>query len=141
MKNNISQHLLMMMQVNDFDPCSNNYVQTYLNLKEVQAALHVNPTVCGQTEWMGSPMTVLPTIQELIGSGISLWLYRPWYSDEEVGGYVAGYIGLKFATVRGAGHEVPIRKYMGIMCYFHSSLKEIYIVLHPCTQRKVINPI
>lgn len=37
-------------QVYEFDPCSDNYVNTYLNLEEVQAALHVKPTqwsACG----------------------------------------------------------------------------------------------
>ncbi|RXH72733.1 hypothetical protein DVH24_012417 [Malus domestica] len=36
--------------VDDFDPCSDNYVETYLNLPEVQAALRVIPTewsACG----------------------------------------------------------------------------------------------
>lgn len=34
--------------------------------------------------------------------------FRPWYSSpDEVGGYVVQYDGLTFATVRGAGHEVP----------------------------------
>ena len=34
--------------------------------------------------------------------------FRPWYSSPgEVGGYVIMYEGLVFATVRGAGHEVP----------------------------------
>jgi len=125
--------------VYEFDPCSDNYVNTYLNLEEVQAALHVKPTqwsACGDVGWTDSPMTILPTIQELIASGIRLWIYsgdvdsvvavtttryaintlnletqtpfRPWYSSpDEVGGYVVQYDGLTFATVRGAGHEVP----------------------------------
>ncbi|KAE9458532.1 hypothetical protein C3L33_09576, partial [Rhododendron williamsianum] len=33
--------------------------------------------------------------------------WRPWYSNEEVGGYVVGYKGLVLTTVRGAGHTVP----------------------------------
>ncbi|KAK2388597.1 serine carboxypeptidase [Trifolium repens] len=33
--------------------------------------------------------------------------WRPWYSGKEVGGYVVGYKGLTFVTVRGAGHLVP----------------------------------
>lgn len=28
----------------DFDPCSDNYVEAYLNLAEVQSALHARPT-------------------------------------------------------------------------------------------------
>lgn len=79
---------------------------------------------------------MLPSIQQLISSGVSTWLYsgdidavcpvtstlysldilglkinsswRAWYSDDgEVGGYVVEYKGLIFATVRGAGHMVP----------------------------------
>ncbi|KAG2491396.1 hypothetical protein HYH03_010187 [Edaphochlamys debaryana] len=33
--------------------------------------------------------------------------WRPWYSEGQVGGYIVGYEGLTFATVRGAGHMVP----------------------------------
>ncbi|CAL2234227.1 unnamed protein product [Prunus armeniaca] len=124
--------------VNGFDPCSDYYVDTYLNLAEVQAALHVKPTNwsgCGGVGWTDSPTTMLPTIKQLTASGISLWMYsgdtdgrvpftssryalntlklplqtawRPWYSNTEVGGYVAGYEGLTLATIRGAGHMVP----------------------------------
>ncbi|WJX38962.1 calponin [Trifolium repens] len=85
--------------------------------------------------WNDSPLTVLPTIKYLIDSGIKLWIYsgdtdarvpvttsryaintfklpinsawRPWYSGKEIGGYVVGYKGLTFVTVRGAGHLVP----------------------------------
>ncbi|KAL6216545.1 hypothetical protein ACLB2K_009768 [Fragaria x ananassa] len=123
----------------EFDPCSDEYVEAYLNLAEVQAALHVKPTqwtACGGVGWTDSPETILPTIQSLIETGIRVWIYsgdtdarvpvtasrysintlnlpvetpwRPWNSTpDEVGGYVVGYKGLTFATVRGAGHKVP----------------------------------
>ncbi|KMT05004.1 hypothetical protein BVRB_7g171640 [Beta vulgaris subsp. vulgaris] len=121
-----------------YDPCSSNYVDTYLNSKDVQKALHVKPTKwlsCSLFEWQDSPSTVLPVIQKLIASNISVWVYsgdvdgrvpvtsskyslktlklpiktawRPWYSDHQIGGYVVGYEGLVFVTVRGAGHLVP----------------------------------
>jgi len=125
--------------VYEFDPCSDNYVNTYLNLPEVQAALHARPTqwsACGNVGYTDRARTVLPIIQDLIASGIRVWIYsgdvdsvvavtttryaintlnlktktpfRAWYSsDGEVGGYVIVYDGLVFATVRGAGHEVP----------------------------------
>ncbi|KAF7137829.1 hypothetical protein RHSIM_Rhsim07G0231200 [Rhododendron simsii] len=124
--------------VNDFDPCSDNYVASYLNLPEVQKALHtINTTwsACSHVGWTDSPSTILPTIKQLIDSGLRLWVYsgdidgrvpitssrysintfklpvetawRPWYSNEEVGGYVVGYKGLVLTTVRGAGHTVP----------------------------------
>ncbi|KAL6216543.1 hypothetical protein ACLB2K_009766 [Fragaria x ananassa] len=95
--------------VNDFDPCSDNYVQTYLNLKEVQAALHVKPTVwraCSGDRDLLVSVTATPyAINTLNLTTETAW--RPWYSGEEVGGYVVGYKGLTFATVRGASHEVP----------------------------------
>ncbi|KAH9692625.1 Carboxypeptidase [Citrus sinensis] len=124
--------------ISEYDPCSDKYVNSYLNLAEVQAALHAkhtNWTTCGDLRWTDSPSTVLPTIQQLIASGIRVWIYSgdtdgrvpvtssrysinalnlpvetawyPWYTDGEVGGYVLGYKGVVFTTVRGAGHMVP----------------------------------
>ncbi|XP_062020307.1 serine carboxypeptidase 1-like [Rosa rugosa] len=124
--------------VNSFDPCSDKYVEDYLNLAEVKAALHVKPTnwtACSGIGWTDGPTTILPRIKQLIASGMSLWIYsgdtdasvpgtssrysinrlklpiekpwRPWNANGEVGGYVIGYRGLTFATVRGAGHMVP----------------------------------
>lgn len=46
-KFDISWHFIIIMykQVNNFDPCSDYYVQSYLNLPEVQKALHtINTT-------------------------------------------------------------------------------------------------
>uniref|UniRef100_A0A0E0KEH1 Carboxypeptidase n=1 Tax=Oryza punctata TaxID=4537 RepID=A0A0E0KEH1_ORYPU len=85
--------------------------------------------------WKDSPETMLPSIKTLISSGTRIWLYsgdmdavcsvtstqyaldilglpvetswRPWRINNEVAGYVVGYRGLVFATVRGAGHMVP----------------------------------
>lgn len=86
--------------------------------------------------WLDSPSTVLPLIKELMASNIRVWIYsgdidgrvpvtstrystnqlmlltkerwHPWYIGNEVGGYRMTYHGnLTFATVRGAGHEVP----------------------------------
>uniref|UniRef100_A0A5B7A3C7 Carboxypeptidase n=1 Tax=Davidia involucrata TaxID=16924 RepID=A0A5B7A3C7_DAVIN len=124
--------------VKDFDPCSDNYIHSYLNLAEVQKAFHARNTSwssCSGLEWTDSPTTILPTIKQLIASGISVWIYsgdidgrvpitssrysintlklpvetswRPWYSNKEVGGYVVGYKGVTLTTVRGAGHTVP----------------------------------
>ncbi|KAF6140705.1 hypothetical protein GIB67_018228 [Kingdonia uniflora] len=126
--------------VDNFDPCSDNYVYSYLNLPEVQKAFHAKPSSwdsCSDviTGWHDSPATMLPTIKQLIASGIRLWIYsgdtdarcpitasrysinmlklpivtewRPWYINEEVGGYVVEYEGVVLTTVRGAGHLVP----------------------------------
>ncbi|KAF2309879.1 hypothetical protein GH714_005469 [Hevea brasiliensis] len=126
--------------VKDFDPCSSDYVLSYLNLAEVQTALHAEATeweACGGhlVQWTDSPPTILPTIQQLMAGGIRLWIYsgdvdsvvsvttsryaiktfklaidtawHPWYTSNEVGGYVEEYQGLTFVTVRGSGHTVP----------------------------------
>ncbi|KAK3422942.1 hypothetical protein EUGRSUZ_G03292, partial [Eucalyptus grandis] len=86
--------------------------------------------------WGDSPSTVLPLLQEFMSKGLRVWLFsgdtdgrvpvtstqrslskmslrtkspwRPWFLGGEVGGYVQVYEGdLTFATVRGAGHQVP----------------------------------
>ncbi|XP_057955749.1 serine carboxypeptidase 1-like [Malania oleifera] len=124
--------------VHNFDPCSEHYINSYLNNPEVQTALHANPTTwraCRNFNWTDSPSTILPIIKDLMKSGIRLWIYsgdidgrvpitssrysinslklpvlsawRPWYTNNEVGGYVVQYKGMTLATVRGAGHTVP----------------------------------
>ncbi|GAB4859906.1 calponin [Ancistrocladus abbreviatus] len=124
--------------VDSFDPCSADYVNSYLNRAEVQAALHAKATnwsSCSDFSWNDSPTTILPTIHKLITSQISVWIYsgdidgrvpvtsskyaintlklpiktawRPWYTGNQVGGYVVGYEGMAFVTIRGAGHVVP----------------------------------
>ncbi|KAK3422974.1 hypothetical protein EUGRSUZ_G03332 [Eucalyptus grandis] len=89
--------------------------------------------------WGDSPPTVLPLLQEFMSNGLRVWVYsgdtdgrlpvtstqrslskmglptkspwRPWFLGGEVGGYVQVYEGdLTFATVRGAGHKVPISR-------------------------------
>ncbi|KAM5565635.1 serine carboxypeptidase 1-like [Rosa sericea] len=98
--------------VNGFDPCSDYYVDAYLNLKEVQAALHVKPTnwsACSGDNDGRVPVTSSRYSLHNLSLPIEA-AWRPWYSDKEVqvGGYVTGYKGgLTFATIRGAGHMVP----------------------------------
>ncbi|XP_059663519.1 serine carboxypeptidase 1-like [Cornus florida] len=90
---------------------------------------------CRGYHWNDSPTTILPIIKDFIVNGIRVWIYSgdidsvvpvtstrysisslklpiqtpwlPWYTNDEVGGYVVEYQGLTFATVRGAGHLVP----------------------------------
>ncbi|KAL9260785.1 Serine carboxypeptidase 1-like protein [Drosera capensis] len=121
-----------------YDPCIDNYVYNYLNLPEVQAALHAEPTnwsTCSNYNWTDSADSVLPLITSLMANNMRVWIYSgdvdsvvpvtstrysldtlklpvttawyPWYLNSQVGGYVLGYENLTFATVRGAGHEVP----------------------------------
>ncbi|KAK7291136.1 hypothetical protein RIF29_06045 [Crotalaria pallida] len=62
----------------DFDPCSDDYTNSYLNLPEVQEALHVKPTKwssCSAVGWTDSPATILPTINRIVSSGISTLIY------------------------------------------------------------------
>ncbi|KAI3785499.1 hypothetical protein L1987_44618 [Smallanthus sonchifolius] len=114
--------------VKDFDPCSDDYVSTYLNRAEVQEALHARNTSwshCGGFGWTDSPTTILPTINQLVEDGIIVWIYSgdidgrvpvtaSRYSVNRlklpvvVGGYVVGYRGsMVLTTVRGAEHTVP----------------------------------
>ncbi|KAK4340263.1 hypothetical protein RND71_041725 [Anisodus tanguticus] len=129
--------------ISGFDPCSADYVFNYLNTAEVQKALNVRDIPnswysCSGTiggSWQDSPDTVLPIVQELMQSGISVWIYSgdidhilsvttskyaidkietpvktpwyPWFFQGEVGGYAVEYQNLTFVTVRGAGHFVP----------------------------------
>ncbi|XP_068309823.1 serine carboxypeptidase 24 isoform X1 [Pyrus communis] len=86
--------------------------------------------------WKDSEYSVLPTYKELIAAGLRIWVFSgdtdsvvpvtatrlslnhlnltiktpwyPWYSGSQVGGWTEVYDGLTFATVRGAGHEVPL---------------------------------
>ncbi|CAL4939705.1 unnamed protein product [Urochloa decumbens] len=101
--------------------------------------------------WKDSPETMLPSIKKLISSGIRIWLYsgdmdavcsfistqyvldilglpiekpwHPWRIDNEVAGYVIGYKGLVFATVRGAGHMVPYYQPRRALALFSSFLE------------------
>ncbi|KAI6675922.1 hypothetical protein NL676_036718 [Syzygium grande] len=86
--------------------------------------------------WEWGPSTVLPLLREFMSNGLRVWVFsgdtdarvpvtstqrslskmslptkspwRPWFLGGEVGGYVQVYEGdLTFATVRGAGHQVP----------------------------------
>ncbi|XP_022860834.1 serine carboxypeptidase-like 40 isoform X1 [Olea europaea var. sylvestris] len=72
-------------QSSGFDPCSGDYVFTYLNTPEVQKALHANVTgtpgpwdSCNDTiflNWKDMPDSVLPTIKKLMTSGLRIWIY------------------------------------------------------------------
>ncbi|KAI4352466.1 hypothetical protein L6164_006716 [Bauhinia variegata] len=88
--------------------------------------------------WNDTDVSILPIYNELIAHGIRIWVFSgdvdsvvpvtatryslavlklttkiswyPWYVKNQVGGWTEVYEGLTFATVRGAGHEVPLFK-------------------------------
>ncbi|KAI3849321.1 hypothetical protein MKW92_002907 [Papaver armeniacum] len=88
-------------------------------------------------KWNDSPDSVLPIIQKLLNAGLRIWIYsgdtdgrvpitstrysvnemklrvkekwRAWFHRRQVAGWVTSYEGgLTLATVRGAGHQVPV---------------------------------
>ncbi|KAH1141266.1 hypothetical protein GYH30_032497 [Glycine max] len=88
-------------------------------------------------KWNDSPKTILPVIQKLLRAGLRIWIYsgdadgrvpvtstrysiekmrlkvkkewRAWFVKSQVAGWTEEYEGgLTFATIRGAGHQVPV---------------------------------
>ncbi|KAJ4724618.1 Carboxypeptidase [Melia azedarach] len=138
----------------DYDPCSDYYVESYLNNAAVQSAFHVKNTEwsgCRWFNWTDRRKTVLPVIKDLMANGVRVWIYSgdtdavasvistryslaalklpiktpwyPWYTNDEVGGYVVAYEGLTFVTVRGAGHLVPVWQPKRALTMFSSFLR------------------
>ncbi|URE01826.1 Serine Carboxypeptidase [Musa troglodytarum] len=71
-------------QTADIDPCSEIYVEAYLNDPEVQKALHANvtkidgpwsPLSCSDLPWNDSPTSTLPVMKQLVNSGLRVWLF------------------------------------------------------------------
>nr|XP_023913545.1 serine carboxypeptidase 24-like [Quercus suber] len=88
------------------------------------------------SNWKDSEFSMLPTYKKLFAAGLRIWVFSgdadsmvpvtgtrlalshlnltiktewyPWYADEEVGGWTEVYDQLTFASVREAGHEVPV---------------------------------
>ncbi|XVF47073.1 hypothetical protein PTKIN_Ptkin03bG0079600 [Pterospermum kingtungense] len=65
--------------VNSFDPCSENYMSSYLNKPEVQSALHAKVSEWHQCSnkfnWTDWAPTILPIIKNLMENGLRVWLY------------------------------------------------------------------
>ncbi|KAK1418272.1 hypothetical protein QVD17_27415 [Tagetes erecta] len=102
------------------------------------------------TSWNDSAPTILPIIKYLIENGQRIWVFsgdvdarvpitasrysinalklpietpwRPWYLNQEVGGYLEAYKGLLLITVRGAGHTVPSYQPQRALTLFSSFL-------------------
>ncbi|KAJ1292174.1 hypothetical protein BS78_02G372100 [Paspalum vaginatum] len=70
--------------IDNFDPCTDYYVDAYLNDPDVQKALHANVTrldhpwsACSDVlrRWTDSATTVLPILTELLNNNIRVWVY------------------------------------------------------------------
>lgn len=139
--------------VDGYDPCTDDYLTSYLNLPAVKSAIHVKGDVdwesCSrairykQTDGMKSMTSYYQYLidkQAELGLDILVfsgdnddvcatigtqdWIWSLGYKLDDttvwqpytVSGQTAGYLtkwkdtGLAFATVRGAGHEVPTYK-------------------------------
>ncbi|KAF9624559.1 hypothetical protein IFM89_011733 [Coptis chinensis] len=100
--------------------------------------------------WNDTAISVLPIYKEMIAAGLRIWVFSgdvdsvvpvtatryslaqlnlptkipwyPWYVKKQVGGWTEVYTGLTFATVRGAGHEVPLFKPREALQLFNSFL-------------------
>lgn len=101
--------------------------------------------------WKDSASSVLPIHKKLAAAGLRIWIFSgdtdsvvpvtatrfslnhlnlriktrwyPWYVDGQVGGWTEIYEGLTFATVRGAGHEVPLFQPKSAYVLFKSFLE------------------
>ncbi|XP_028796590.1 serine carboxypeptidase-like 25 [Neltuma alba] len=98
--------------------------------------------------WNDTEVSILPIYRELMAHGTRVWIFSgdvdsvvpvtatryslaqlklvtkvpwyPWYVKKQVGGWTEVYEGLTFATVRGAGHEVPLFKPRAALQLFKS---------------------
>ncbi|XP_062106495.1 serine carboxypeptidase-like 25 [Humulus lupulus] len=101
--------------------------------------------------WNDTEVSVLPIYKEMIAAGLRVWVFSgdvdsvvpvtatrfslarlklstkipwyPWYVKKQVGGWTEVYEGLTFATVRGAGHEVPLFKPRAALQLFRSFIE------------------
>ncbi|XP_021766185.1 serine carboxypeptidase-like 25 [Chenopodium quinoa] len=102
--------------------------------------------------WNDSEASILPVYRQLMAAGIRIWVFSgdvdsvvpvtatryslaqlkmkvkipwyPWYVKKQVGGWTEVYEGLTFATVRGAGHEVPLFKPRVALELFRAFLRD-----------------
>ncbi|KAG0530631.1 hypothetical protein BDA96_05G203400 [Sorghum bicolor] len=69
-----------------YDPCTAFYSTKYLNLPEVQTAMHANVSgiidypwvLCSDPlyyNWTDTPASMLPIYKELIGAGLKVWVF------------------------------------------------------------------
>jgi serine carboxypeptidase-like clade 2 len=82
---NKSWIIFVVLQILNFDPCSDYYVYAYLNRPDVQEAMHANVTKlihdwepCSDvlTTWLDSPSTIIPLLHEFMANGLRVWVFR-----------------------------------------------------------------
>ncbi|CAN1848108.1 Serine carboxypeptidase-like 25 [Linum perenne] len=102
--------------------------------------------------WNDTEVSILPIYRQMIAAGVRVWVFSgdvdsvvpvtatryslaqlklptkvawyPWYvNKQKVGGWTEVYKGVTFATVRGAGHEVPLFKPKAALQLLKSFLK------------------
>ncbi|KAK0599801.1 hypothetical protein LWI29_008775 [Acer saccharum] len=101
--------------------------------------------------WNDTDVSILPIYRKMFAGGLRVWVFSgdvdsvvpvtatryslaqlklttkipwyPWYVKKQVGGWTEVYEGLTFATVRGAGHEVPLFKPRAALQLFKSFLR------------------
>ena len=147
----------------DYVPCEDDYMTTYLNRDDVKAAMHVRSSIkwgdCSRTiryDQKDGPKSMTPYYQYLLNGNYGLdilvysgdddsvcgtvgtqeWIWDLGYTakktadwvawkvptDGQTGGYLTRYDGVRFAfaTVHGAGHEVPTYKPAAAKALFDS---------------------
>ncbi|KAI5084784.1 hypothetical protein GOP47_0000953 [Adiantum capillus-veneris] len=176
------QEIRLNKQVHNFslgvDVCMDNEIEFYLNLPEVQKALHANTTqlnynwtLCSHSSlnysYADQSIDMKPYLTDILNHGVQLWLYsgdldsvipltgtrtivnqlaarmkltktdpyRAWYSKGQVGGWTVAWGNLTYATVRGAGHMVPMMQPSRALVFFKS-----FLVGEPLPKNKVATP-
>lgn len=147
------------------DVCMDSEIEFYMNLPEVQEALHANTThlsynwtLCSHSSlvYAGADQGIdmKPYLKDILNHGVRLWVYsgdldsvipltgtrmvvnelagsmnltrtesyRAWYRKGQVGGWTMSYGNLTYATVRGAGHMVPMTQPTRALLFFESFL-------------------
>lgn len=85
LKNQNMMFYYFVVQILNFDPCSDYYVYAYMNRPDVQEALHANVTKLSHDwqpcsdiieVWTDAPSTIIPLLQEFMANGLRVWVFR-----------------------------------------------------------------